>query len=121
MTDQEQLQAEIDSFVSSTPNPSGINFPDAKTIVAQRLKAQGYSDESIKTIPDNSPIMLSTKQEIESAKMLANHVVNQIPLLIVPITAPIAIQVVYSHLPALLTALQALGIEPTVIEGATVT
>ena len=106
------LQSAIQTFLSAAPNPSGIPFPSVKDVISKRLKAQGYSDESIKTIPASSPIMLNTTQEISMAKTLINHVMNQIPLLAVPITAPMAIQEVNAHLPAALTALEALGIDP---------
>lgn len=112
MAASKELEASIVGFLESVPNPSGIPFPTAETVVSSRLKRQGYSEESIKTIPPSSPIMLNTTQEISSAKMLINHVINQIPLLAIPITAPQAILEVNAHLPAALTALNALGIDP---------
>ena len=107
-----KLTSAINNFLDSAPNPSGISFPNAKDVVSKRLKAQGYNDASISTIPETSPIMVTTKQEIATAKNLINHVMNQIPLLAVPITAPLAIKEVYSHLPAALVALEGLGIDP---------
>ena len=112
MATSSQLSSAISSFLASVPNPSGIAFPSAKDVVKTRLKSQGYSDASIATIPASSPIMLTTTQEISKAKTLINHVMNQIPLLAVPITAPLAIQEVYTHLPQALVALEGLCIDP---------
>ena len=112
MAASQELQSAISSFISNAPNPSGISFPSPKEVVTTRLKSQGYSDASINTIPPNSPVMVSTTNEIQQTKTLINHVINQLPLLAVPITAALALQQIEAHLPAALSGLQGLGIDP---------
>jgi len=107
-----ELQSAITNFNDNAPNPSGISFPTTQDVVSKRLKSQGYSYESIKTIPPDSPVMVSTTNEIQHTKTLINHVINQLPLLAVPITAALALQQINAHLPAALAGLHGLGIDP---------
>lgn len=108
------LQDKINTISSGVTNLSGITFPDATTVIRNRIKnTHGLTDEQVNQFDlTNSPALSAVTVEIAQAKTAINFLMSQLPFLSVPIHASTAINNIKQQLPLVVSLLARVGVEP---------
>ena len=106
------LTSAITTFLETTPDLSTVSFPSAFSVCQNMLKKQGATEGSINGLKEDSPMVSQVNLQIEVVKSNLNTIINQLPLLSIPVSIPIALGVIKSLLPSTLKIITDLGLEP---------
>lgn len=98
--------AQIDKVNSL--DSSEIQWPTAKQVMLKRMGMSVFPKGV--TVPDNNPGLIPIQTEIDTAKLATNILIANMPLATNPVTAALALAVIKSHLPYVVTALNRLGV-----------